>query len=41
MWKYAVFGFGSLAVMGTGLILFSDSKKKKKTVKHKAKKNKK
>ena len=41
MWKYAAFGFGSLAVMGTGLILFSDSKKKKKTIKHKAKKNKK
>ena len=41
MWKYAAFGFGSLAVMGTGLILFSDSKKKKKTIMHKAKKNKK
>ena len=38
MWKYAAFGFGSLAVMGTGLILFSDGKKKKKTIKHKAQK---
>ena len=34
MWKYVLFGFGTLAVMGTGLVLFSDSKKKKKTVKH-------
>ena len=34
IWKYALFGFGTMAVMGAGLILFSDSKKKRKTIKH-------
>lgn len=34
MWKYALFGFGTMAVMGAGLVLFSDSKKKRKTIKH-------